>query len=170
MGYKRGVKTTLSKFIKPHSLITSVCVYVCVCVCVCVTDKVELLVVPGDQTIGKGEDILLPCVSVSIGANVSTALTWTRRKPGSQGSRGDDEILTNTTDRVTIFHTREERASGAVVMKSVLHLGCVEFEDKGTYSCHVASTAVNKTVDFLVDVKGMDGPNITVISMTILST
>ena len=114
------------------------------------------MVVPGDQTIGKGEDILVPCVSVSIGADINTTVTWTRRKPGSQGLRGDSELLTNATDRVSIFHTREERASGVVIIKSVLHLGCVEFDDKGIYSCHVASTAVNKTAEFLVDVKGME--------------
>ena len=144
-------KTLLSETPFTYNL----CVCVCVCVCVC-ADNIELMVVPGDQTTDKGGHILVPCVSVSIGADVNATLTWTRRKPGSQESRGDSELLTNTTDRVTIFHTREERASGVVIMKSVLHLGCVEFEDEGAYSCHVASTALNKTVEFLVDVKGMD--------------
>ena len=112
------------------------------------------MVAPGDQTAGKGENIFVPCVAVSIGADISTSITWTRRKLGSQGSRGESEVLTNRTDRVSIFHTVEERPNGVVVVRSVLEIGCVDLEDAGVYSCHSVSTSFNKTAEFLINVKG----------------
>ena len=68
--------------------------------------------------------------------------------------RGGSEELASGKDRVTIFNTREHRENGVVVIKSILHVSCVELEDMGRYSCHANNAAVNKTADFLLNVKG----------------
>ena len=120
-----------------------------------------MAVVPDDQTVAKGESIFLPCAAMSIpgsddsnSSDDTISITWTRRKPGTQVARGKSEELTNGTERVSISLTEEQRGKGIVVVTSILKIGCLEFEDKGIYSCHVTNGAVNKTEEFDVDVKG----------------
>ena len=115
-----------------------------------------MMVVPDDQTVAKGHSVFLPCVATIVGnsSNLSTSITWTRRKPDTQATRGKGEELKNDMDRVSVFFKEEKRASGVVVVRSILQLGCMQFEDEGIYSCHVENAAMNKTAEFDIEVKG----------------
>ena len=120
-----------------------------------VADEVEFLLVPYDETADKGGSIFIPCVAVSVASKSSASISWSRRKPGISQPRGESEELTNGTDRVTIYSTKKQRENGVVIIKSILHLGCLELKDAGRYSCHATNAAINKTADFLLNVKGM---------------
>lgn len=113
------------------------------------------MVVPSDHTIVKGEGILLPCVVLSQHTDGSTTVTWKRERRKLNGENEVEE-LKNTTKKVAIIQREERRGSGGfVLIRSILHLGCVDEGDVGMYSCHVANSEVTKTADFTIDIKGI---------------
>ena len=119
------------------------------------TDEIELMVAPSDQTADKGGDIFLPCIALSQYTDGSTTITWRRRIQESEEGENEFEELKNTTKRVSIFHTEEQQGSGYVLIRSILHLGCLDDGDVGMYSCHVANAAtVTKMANFIIDVQG----------------
>lgn len=115
-------------------------------------DELELLVAPDDQTAAKGQTIYLSCAAVGISSNRSVSkITWKRSKPVS---RGKADELTNATERVAVYHMEEERENGVFIVKSILELSCLEFEDAGMYSCHATDTVINRTAEFGVTIEG----------------
>lgn len=113
-----------------------------------------MIVVPSDQTITKGESIFLPCVMLSQHTDGSTTVTWKRER--RVNGENVVEELKNTTKKVAIIQREEQRGSGGyILIRSTLHLGCVDEVDVGTYSCQVANAGATKTANFMIDIKGI---------------
>ena len=123
----------------------------CVCVCLC-AGVIEMLVAPSDQTVNKGDGIFLPCVVLSQHTDGVTTVTWKRNR--KQDGENSAEELKNTTKKVTVFQSEEQKGKGHTLIRSILYLGCVSEEDVGTYSCHVANNDATKTTSFMIDITG----------------
>ena len=117
-------------------------------VCVC-ADEIELIVVPSDQIVAKGEGIFLPCVALSQYTDGSTSVSWRRHRAPKEGVNEVEE-LKNTVKKVSIFHTEEQRGNGSLLIRSILHLGCLDEDDAGVYSCHVEKAAATKSAKFII--------------------
>lgn len=115
------------------------------------TGEIEMMVVPSDQTVDKGESIFLPCVVLSQHTDGSTKVTWKRnRKLDGENSV---EELKNTTKKVAIFQREEQKGNGYVLIRSTLYLGCMDEEDIGMYSCHATNANIMKTSNFMIDIR-----------------
>ena len=100
----------------------------------------RVLVSPETTTADVGDTLLLPCVVSDISSYESanpphiTTLTWKR---GNQVLQNSPRISIHET---VDTYTSSSNESRAIVIKSVLEVCGVEWEDRGVYSC-VASTS-----------------------------